>query len=140
MRQALPAASTVAEPNGSTSPLKAHKRGGRRGPGANRGGGGAEADEGGGGGGSGGATTTTEPVMRRRELCYTLAGNRCDLLTITSATEDLALLRSRPAVVITSRVHPGESNASYMMKGVIEYLCRWPGGKGGGGDGGKWMW
>ena len=28
----------------------------------------------------------------------------------------------RKAVVITSRVHPGETNASWMMKGFIDYL------------------
>ena len=25
-------------------------------------------------------------------------------------------------IILTSRVHPGESNASYMIKGVIDYL------------------
>ena len=28
----------------------------------------------------------------------------------------------RGAVILTSRVHPGESNASYMMQGTLEYL------------------
>lgn len=25
-------------------------------------------------------------------------------------------------VVVTARVHPGETNASYMMKGLLDYL------------------
>lgn len=60
--------------------------------------------------------------FRRRKLCETLAGNACDLLTITSFTGDPVVLKARRAVVLTARVHPGESNASWIMKGVIDYL------------------
>jgi len=61
-------------------------------------------------------------LFRRRKLCETLAGNACDLITITSFNSDPAALRSRRAVVITARVHPGESNASWIMKGILDYL------------------
>ena len=54
--------------------------------------------------------------LRRRKLCDTLAGNACDLITITSFCSDPAALKARRAVVITARVHPGESNASWVMK------------------------
>jgi murein tripeptide amidase MpaA len=60
--------------------------------------------------------------FRRRKLCDTLAGNACDLVTITSFNSDPESLRSRRAVVITARVHPGESNASWIMKGILDYL------------------
>ena len=30
--------------------------------------------------------------------------------------------QNRKAIVVTARVHPGESNASWMMKGFIDYL------------------
>jgi cytosolic carboxypeptidase protein 2/3 len=40
---------------------------------------------------------------KRRSLCTSLAGNRCELLTITSYTEDPEVLKSRPAIVITAR-------------------------------------
>lgn len=60
--------------------------------------------------------------FRRRKLCETLAGNACDLITITSFCSDPAALRGRRAIVITARVHPGESNASWVMKGMLEYL------------------
>jgi len=36
-----------------------------------------------------------------------------------SAPEDIAI---RKAIILTARVHPGESNASYMMKGCIDFL------------------
>lgn len=60
--------------------------------------------------------------FRRRKLCETLAGNACDLITITSFCSDAAAIRSRRAVVLTARVHPGESNASWVMKGILDYL------------------
>lgn len=60
--------------------------------------------------------------FRRRKLCDTLAGNACDLITITSFCSNPAALRARRAVVITARVHPGESNASWVMKGMLDYL------------------
>ena len=28
----------------------------------------------------------------------------------------------RKAIILTGRIHPGETNASYVMNGVIEYL------------------
>ncbi|CAB1446928.1 unnamed protein product [Pleuronectes platessa] len=40
-----------------------------------------------------------------------------------AATEALDLLGNRPCIVLTSRVHPGESNASWVMKGTLEFLC-----------------
>lgn len=60
--------------------------------------------------------------FRRRKLCETLAGNPCDLITITSFSSDPDALRNRRAIVITARVHPGESNASWVMKGMLDYL------------------
>ena len=38
-------------------------------------------------------------------------------------TRDPAAVRKRAGVVLTARVHPGESNASFMMRGCIEFLC-----------------
>jgi hypothetical protein len=61
-------------------------------------------------------------IMRRRQLCRTIGGNRCELLTVTAFNEDVAVLRSRAAIVISARVHPGETNASFMMRGIINFL------------------
>lgn len=62
-------------------------------------------------------------VLRRRRLCTTLAGNECDVLTVTNfATRDPEVLRKRAGVVLTARVHPGESNSSFMMRGCVEFL------------------
>ncbi|XP_052400604.1 cytosolic carboxypeptidase 4 isoform X2 [Carassius gibelio] len=66
--------------------------------------------------------------FRQQNLCDTLAGNSCSLVTITAcptsrAWKHLHQLRNRPCVVLTARVHPGESNASWVLKGTLEFLC-----------------
>ncbi|XP_045416410.1 cytosolic carboxypeptidase 4 [Lemur catta] len=65
--------------------------------------------------------------FRQEVLCQTLGGNLCPLVTITampesSSTDHLEQFRHRPYQVITARVHPGESNASWVMKGALEFL------------------
>jgi len=60
--------------------------------------------------------------IRRKTLCETEAGNKCDVLTITSRSVDEEDMKHRKGVIISARVHPGETNASWMMKGVIDYL------------------
>jgi murein tripeptide amidase MpaA len=55
-------------------------------------------------------------------LCQTLAGNPCDLLTITTFNDPPDKLRQKKGIVISSRVHPGETGASLMMQGVIDFL------------------
>lgn len=59
--------------------------------------------------------------IRRKTLCQTIAGNSCDIITITNFTND-ENSRHRKGVVVFARVHPGESNSSWMMKGLIDYL------------------
>lgn len=67
--------------------------------------------------------------VSRNTLCRTLAGNRCEYLTITNKTNhniDKQIVQNKTqqkkGVVISARVHPGESNSSWMMKGVIDFL------------------
>lgn len=64
----------------------------------------------------------TGTMFRRRVLCRTIAGNACDMLTITAPSPDTETLLKRVGVVITARVHPGETVASWMMQGVIDFL------------------
>ena len=61
-------------------------------------------------------------IFRRVKLCNTLAGNVCDLLTITGKTASMSEMNSRKVVVISARVHPGETVGSWMMHGLIEFL------------------
>ena len=46
----------------------------------------------------------------------------CDLLTITNFADGPEKIRQRKGIIISARVHPGETGASYMMKGIIDYL------------------
>uniref|UniRef100_A0A8I3WL69 Cytosolic carboxypeptidase 1 n=1 Tax=Callithrix jacchus TaxID=9483 RepID=A0A8I3WL69_CALJA len=65
--------------------------------------------------------------FRKDVLCETLSGNTCPLVTITAMPESnyyehLCQFRNRPYVFLSARVHPGETNASWVMKGTLEYL------------------
>jgi murein tripeptide amidase MpaA len=67
-------------------------------------------------------TFSNKDKIRKTVLCKSLAGNDVDMLIVTnfsSIPEDIAV---RKAIIITARVHPGESNASWMMKGCIDFL------------------
>lgn len=59
--------------------------------------------------------------VQRSLLCKTIAGNRVDLLTITEKGTP-AEIAKRKGIILTARVHPGESNSSFVMKGAIDFL------------------
>jgi len=50
--------------------------------------------------------------IRRKVLCQSIAGNDCEILTITSFSSDPETIKNRKGITVTSRVHPGETNAS----------------------------
>ncbi|XP_074774731.1 cytosolic carboxypeptidase 2 [Athene noctua] len=54
-----------------------------------------------------------------RALCRSLAGNTIYLLTITSPAGVAAAKR---VVVLSARVHPGESGGSWAMRGFLDFL------------------
>ncbi|KAJ3145766.1 Cytosolic carboxypeptidase 1, partial [Irineochytrium annulatum] len=62
---------------------------------------------------------------RRQTLCLTEGGNEVELLTITAfdkASVEAVPLSERVYIFLTSRVHPGESNSSFIIQGVIRFL------------------
>ena len=61
--------------------------------------------------------------MLRQPLCYTRLGNVCELLTITDLSSTTAPpIASRPIVLLSSRVHPGETNASWALDGLLAFI------------------
>jgi len=56
---------------------------------------------------------------RLRCLCGTLGDVRCDLLEISNWQRQR---RHKKVVVVSARVHPGESNASWIAQGLIGFL------------------
>ena len=60
--------------------------------------------------------------IRKTIVCKTIARNDCEMAIITnfgSRPEEIAIRR---AIIITARVHPGESNASYICEGMLQFL------------------
>lgn len=84
----------------------------------------------------------TQHTTTRKVLCNTIAGNRCDLLTITAPPyvkskstdfsdqnhyeddddDDAQALSQRRLLVVSARVHPGETNSSWILQGMLEFL------------------
>ncbi|XP_040601673.1 cytosolic carboxypeptidase 2 isoform X3 [Mesocricetus auratus] len=57
-----------------------------------------------------------------RALCRSLAGNTVYLLTITNPSRTPQEAAAKKAVVLSARVHPGESNGSWIMKGFLDFI------------------
>ncbi|XP_026758831.3 cytosolic carboxypeptidase 1-like isoform X3 [Galleria mellonella] len=60
--------------------------------------------------------------LRAEPLCYSLNNNEVLLLTITAEDTSTNPIVDREIIFLTARVHPGESNASWVMDGTLEYL------------------
>lgn len=60
--------------------------------------------------------------LRRTELVKTLAGNAVELLMITNFASSQDAIAERKCIIISSRVHPGESNASFIMEGFLDFI------------------
>lgn len=60
--------------------------------------------------------------VRKTSMCKTLAGNDSDMVIITNFTSEDEDIAERQAIILSARVHPGESNASFIMEGILEFL------------------
>ncbi|XP_008572264.1 PREDICTED: cytosolic carboxypeptidase 2 isoform X1 [Galeopterus variegatus] len=65
---------------------------------------------------------TQSRFCKLRTLCRSLAGNTVYLLTITNPSQTPQEAAAKKAVVLSARVHPGESNSSWIMKGFLDFI------------------
>ncbi|XP_077440691.1 cytosolic carboxypeptidase 6 isoform X2 [Vanacampus margaritifer] len=61
------------------------------------------------------------PYLRREQLGLSVQQRQLDLLTITNC-DQLSAGREKKLVFLTARVHPGESPASFVCQGLIDFL------------------
>lgn len=57
-------------------------------------------------------------IVQKNTICRTLAGNRVQVLTLTNPSE----IDNKKVIVITARLHPGQTVSSFIAKGMIDYL------------------
>ncbi|KAI6649617.1 hypothetical protein LOD99_6621 [Oopsacas minuta] len=65
-------------------------------------------------------TSISNMYLKIDTLCYTYTGIPCPLVTITDFGKNVEV--SKEYIVLSARVHPGESNSSWMIKSIIEML------------------
>ncbi|CAB3408350.1 unnamed protein product [Caenorhabditis bovis] len=63
----------------------------------------------------------TAVYCREDVIGFSLAENAMKMLTITSACSS-SEVSAKPVIVLSARVHPGESNSSWIMQGILENL------------------
>jgi len=61
-------------------------------------------------------------IMRRKTLTMTIAENKCEYLVITNFKSDLKDSAKKDAIILSARVHPGESSSSHVMEGLLTIL------------------
>ncbi|XP_063395355.1 cytosolic carboxypeptidase 1-like isoform X2 [Cydia fagiglandana] len=60
--------------------------------------------------------------LRAEPLCYSLNNNEVPLVTISADDTPTNPIADREIIFLTARVHPGESNASWVMDGTLSCL------------------
>ena len=63
--------------------------------------------------------TESQNIIRRTALCKTIAGNNLEMLIVTNFKSTQDQIAKRKCIILTGRVHPGESNSSFVMEGLL---------------------
>ena len=61
-------------------------------------------------------------ILRFDEIGKSIEGKSLHMLIITNFNDTFDELANKKAIIFTGRVHPGESNGSYVVQGLIEFL------------------
>ena len=65
--------------------------------------------------------TKESECVKSEVLCETAGGREIPLLTVTDEKSETKS-EDKPYVFVTARIHPGESNASFLMRGFMSFL------------------
>lgn len=65
--------------------------------------------------------STAQCSFTHSTLCKTLGGNECPILTLENPNSSIPQSK-KDCILLTARIHPGESNGSYVMHGLIDFL------------------
>ena len=64
--------------------------------------------------------------FKREALAASVQGRRIEMVTVTSAAEETGnndtFLRGKPVVVVSARVHPGETPSSFVLNGFLQFV------------------
>ncbi|CAB3363491.1 Hypothetical predicted protein [Cloeon dipterum] len=61
-------------------------------------------------------------LFKVQQLCYSLNDNEVPVLTVTNHDSASSPMQDREIVILSCRVHPGESNSSWVLEGLLQYL------------------
>ena len=61
-------------------------------------------------------------ILRFEEIGKTILGNPIQMLLITNFRDSFENIAKKKCILLTGRVHPGESNSSFVIQSVIEFL------------------
>ena len=69
---------------------------------------------------------TNQIYYRVEVLCRSLAGVPIPIITLSAnrSLENARPFKKRKYILVTARVHPGETNSSFKMQGLIHFLTR----------------
>jgi murein tripeptide amidase MpaA len=69
-------------------------------------------------------TLNNQIWYNRKTMCLTLSGIPVPILTVTACRNSGKKLNKREGIFLTSRVHPGETNSSFVFMGMLEMLMK----------------
>ena len=67
--------------------------------------------------------TSEFAVIHTETLCLSSLGLSLPLLTLTAPKSHGRSLKHRPAIVLSARIHPGETPSSFLLEELIRILC-----------------